>query len=161
MKYSLCHAFYKNGASLMKHKFRRSQKLAVWLLLMVFSFSGCTLKATLDTTSDGVTNFLSSTTGKSWWTEDGLVKNGEHARAFVATNYDNLLQEIAKGEGEYLQAFGTVLGVPAHQQAPFQRLVQARYPTLAEIPIFQGEDQLNSFIGQVQQAWDRSHSKNL
>lgn len=145
----------------MKHKFRRSQKLAVWLLLMVFSFSGCTLKATLDTTSEGVTNFLSSTSGKSWWTEDGLVKNGEHARVFVATNYDNLIQEIAKGEGEYLQAFGTILGVPVHQQAPFQRLVQARYPMLAEIPVFQGEDQLNRFIGHVQQSWVRSTSKNL
>lgn len=145
----------------MRHKFRQSRKLVGWLLLMVFSFSGCTLKATLDTTSDGVTNFLSSTTGKSWWTEDGLVKNGEHARVFVATNYDNLLQEIAKGEGEYLQAFGTLLGVRTHQQEPFQQMVQARYPTLAEIPIFQGEDQLNSFIGHVQQAWDRSRSKNL
>lgn len=134
----------------MKQHFRTFQNLAVWLLFLLISSSGCTIKATLDTTSDGVTNFLSSTSGKTWWTEDGLVKNGEHARAFVATNYDNLLQEMAQGEGEYLQAFGTILGIPPHQEAPFQRVVQAYYPTLSEIPVSHGDHQLNRFIGQVQ-----------
>lgn len=145
----------------MKLNFRLFQGLAVWLLLILVSSSGCTLKATLDTTSDGVTNVVSSTSGKSWWTEDGLVKSGEHARAFVASNYDNLLQEMAKGQGEYLHAFGAILGVPSHQQAPFQRLVQAHYSALVEIPVFRGEDQLNRFIGHVQQAWVLSSSKIL
>jgi len=141
--------------------FRQFQGPGVWLLLLLVSSSGCTLKATLDTTTDGTTEFLSSTSGKSWWTEEGLVKNGEHARAFVATNYDNLLQEMAQGKGEYLHAFGTILGVPSHQQAPFQHLVQAQYAALAEIPVFHGEDQLNRFISHVQQAWVLSTSKTL
>lgn len=141
--------------------FRQFQGLAVWLCLMLASASGCTLKATLDTTTDGVTNFLSSTTGKSWWTEDGLVKSGEQARAFVAMNSDNLLQEMAQGQGEYLHAFGTILGVPPHQQMSFQRLLQAHYPALAEISISYGDDQLNRFIGHVQQAWVLSTSQNL
>ncbi len=76
-------------------------------------------------------------------------------------NYDNLLQEMAQGQGEYLHAFGTILGVPSHQQAPFQRLIQAQYPALAEIPISQGDDQLNRFIGHVQQAWVLSTSQTL
>jgi hypothetical protein len=134
----------------MKQHFRPFQNLAVWLLFLLISSSGCTIKATLDTTSDGVTNFLSSTTGNSWWTEDGLVKSGEHARVFVATNYDNLLQDMAQGDGEYLQAFGTILGIPSHQEAPFQRVVQTHYPALAEIPVPHGDPQLNRFIGQVQ-----------
>ena len=145
----------------MMPNFRRSHSLAVWLLLVMVSSTGCTLKATLDTTSDGVTNFLSSTSGKSWWTEDGLVKSGEHARVFVASNYDHLLQEMAQGKGEYLHAFGTILGVPSHQQAPFQQLVQTRYPELAEIPVSHGEDQLNRFIGHVQRAWVLSSAKPL
>lgn len=123
--------------------------------------SGCTIKATLDTTSDGVTNFLSSTSGKSWWTEDGFVKRGEHARAFVVTNHDTLLQEIAQGHGEYVQAFGTILGVPSHHHAHFQELLQNEYPVLVEIPILHGDDQLNRFIGHAQQAGIDSASSNL
>jgi hypothetical protein len=141
--------------------FRQFQAFAVCLFLMLSGFSGCTLKATLDTTTDGATNFLSSTTGKSWLTEDGLVKNNEEARAFVAMNYENLLQEMAEGQGEYLYALGTILGVPPHQQAPFQRLIQTQYPRLAEIPVSHGDDQLNRFIGHVQQAWVLSTSQNL
>ncbi|MCA9451520.1 MAG: hypothetical protein KC584_02665, partial [Nitrospira sp.] len=64
------------------------QGLAALGIFLLGISSGCTIKATLDTTSDGVTNFLSSTSGKSWWTEDGLVKHGEHARVFVVTNHD-------------------------------------------------------------------------
>ena len=140
---------------------RNFKGLGVWLLLMVFGSSGCTLKATLDTTSDGVTNFLSSTSGKSWWTEDGLIKSGEHARVFLATNYDNLLQEMAKGEGEYLHAFGTILGVPSHQQLVFQQLTQTYYPALSEIAFSHRDDPLNTFISQIQQAWDTLASRNL
>lgn len=151
----------KNGESQMIGNFLQFPGLVVWMFLLIAGFPGCTLKATLDTTTDGVTNFLSSTTGKSWWTEDGIVKNGEQARAFVAMNSDNLLQEMAKGQGEYLHAFGTILGVLPHQQVSFQQLVQAHYPALAEISISHGDDQLNRFIGHVQQAWVLSTSENL
>ena len=142
----------KTGRVIMIGNFRQFQ-VTVWLFLILANFSGCTLKATLDTTTDGVTNFLSSTTGKIWWTEEGLVKSGEQAKAFVAMNYDNLLQEMTQGQWEYLHAFGTILGVPPHQQPPFQRLVQAHYPALAEISVSHGDDQLNRFIGHVRQAW--------
>ena len=141
--------------------FRTFHGLAVLVVFLLSSSSGCTIKATLDTTTDGTTEFLSSSTGKSWWTEDGLVKHGEHARAFVATNHDTLLQEIAQGHGEYVHAFGTILGVLSHQQAHFQRLIQDQYPALVEIPVSGGDDQLNRFIGHVQQAWVLSTSKNL
>ena len=143
------------------HHFSQFQLILVSLLLIMVGTSGCTLKATLDTTTDGTTEFLSSTTGKSWWTEDGLIKSGEHARVFVATNYDNLLQEMAQGKGEYLHAFGTILGVPPHQQLVFQQLTQACYPALAEITFSHGNEPLNTFISQVQQAWIRSASRKL
>jgi len=144
----------------MQH-FGTGHGLAVLGVFLLSSSSGCTIKATLDTTTDGTTEFLSSSTGKAWWTEDGLVKRGEQARAFVATNQDNLLQEIAQGHGEYVHAFGTILGVPSHQQVRFQRLIQNQYPVLVEIPLALGNDQLNRFIGHVQQTWNRSASSNL
>ncbi|WP_342348039.1 DUF3015 family protein [uncultured Nitrospira sp.] len=141
--------------------FKTFQGLAALGVFLLGIFSGCTFKATLDTTSDATTNVLSSTSGKSWWTEDGLVKRGEHVRAFVAINYDTLLQEIAQGHGEYVQAFGTILGVPSHQQAYFQKLIQNEYPVLVEIPISLGDDHLNRFIAHAQQAGIHSASSNL
>ena len=137
------------------------QGLAALGVFLLGISSGCTFKATLDTTSDTTTNFLSSTSGKSWWTEDGLVKRGEHAKAFVAINYDTLLQEIAQGHGEYVQAFGTILGVPSHQQTHFQELMQNEYPVLVEIPVSLGVDQLNRFIAHAQHAGIHAASSNL
>ena len=50
---------------------------------MIFlTTTACSIKFS----TDGTTDFLSSTTGKTWWTEDGLVKQGEHARVFVFGN---------------------------------------------------------------------------
>lgn len=137
------------------------QGLAALGVFLLASSSGCTIKATIDTLTNGTTEFLSSSTGKSWWTEDGLVKRGEHARAFVAINYDTLLQEIAQGHGEYVHAFGTILEVPADQQAHFQELMQNEYPVLVAIPISLGDDQLNRFIGHAQQAVIHSAPSNL
>ncbi|HNP61479.1 MAG TPA: DUF3015 family protein, partial [Nitrospirales bacterium] len=141
--------------------FKTFQGLAALGVFLLGISSGCSIKATSDTTSDATTNVLSSTSGKSWWTEDGLVKHGEHARAFVAVNYDTLLQEIAQGHGEYVQAFGTILGVQSQQQAHFQELIQNEYPLLVEIPISLGDDQLNRFIAHAQQAGTHAASSNL
>jgi len=71
----------------------------MWLLFLLISSSGCTIKATLDITTDGTTEYLSSTTGKFWWTEDGPVKRGEQVRAFVVTNYDTSFKKLPKGSG--------------------------------------------------------------
>jgi hypothetical protein len=141
--------------------FKTFQGLAALGIFLLGISSGCTIKATIDTLTNGTTEFLSSSTGKSWWTEDGVFKRGQHARAFVATNHDALLQEIAQGHGEYIHAFGTILGVPAHQQAHFQELMQNEYPVLVEISISLGDDQLNRFIGHAQQAGIHSASSNL
>lgn len=130
------------------------RKMVLWALL-VLSMSGCTIKATTDTSTDGTTEFLSSTSGKTWWTEDGLVKQGEQAGAFVSVNYDNLLQDIAKGEGEYLSAFGTILHVPSVDQQTFAIRLQQHYVDLSKINVHQGDIQVKQFINQV--AWVGSH----
>jgi hypothetical protein len=136
-------------------------RLCLILLLILAGLSGCSVKATIKTSSDGTTNFLSSTTGKSWWTENGLVKRSEQAKAFVAINYDTLLQEMAQGHGDYLQAFGTMLGVSSHQQVSFQRMTQAQYPFLAARPVPEGNEQITRFINHVRQVWVRSTAQAL
>ena len=97
---------------------------------LVCTLSGCTIKATLKTVTDGVVNILSSTSGKSWLTEDGLVKTEEKVNVFAAMNFDNLKQDMAKGEGEYLASLGTLLGIPDSQQDEFSTLAKERYQAL-------------------------------
>ncbi len=131
------------------------QMLVVWIVLGL-AMSGCTIKATTDTTTDGTTEFVSSTTGKTWWTEEGLVKQGQHAEAFVFVNYENLLQNIAQGEGEYLLAFGKVLKVPSVQQQMFANRLQRHYADLTNIMVSQGDSHVMKFMNQV--TWVRTHS---
>jgi len=125
-------------------------------LLVILGMGGCTMKATTDTTTDGTTEFVSSTSGKTWWTEEGFVKQGGHARAFVSVNYDNLLRDIAKGEGEYLLAFGTLLKVSSAQQRIFSTQLQRSYSTLSNIAIRSNNLHVNTFINQV--VWLTGHS---
>src|SRR5438105_1490188 len=98
--------------------------------LFVLSLASCTLKATLDTTSDGLTNFLSSTTPGAWFTSEGLVKDQHKVTAFTTLNFQNLKEDMARGQGEYLISLGTLIGVPADYQAEFSALAQAKYPSL-------------------------------
>ena len=84
-------------------------------MAMLFTISGCTVKASTKTLTDGVLNFLSSTSGKSWVTADGLVKDEYKAQAFAAINFENLKQNMAQGQGEYLGSLGNLLGLPKQQ----------------------------------------------
>jgi hypothetical protein len=102
--------------------------LAIALLVL----SACTLKGTTDQVTDTTQNTTVSTSGRSWFTEDGLVRQGEHVNAFAALNYDNLAHDMAFGGGEYLSALGTLLGVPDDQRAAFLTVAQGRYTQLAQ-----------------------------
>lgn len=97
---------------------------------LIGSLGGCTVKATLKTTTDGFVNVLSSTSGKSWWDEDGLVRKEERLNAFVALNYENLKQDMARGQGEYVAALSNLLGVPEGRRAEFSAFTRDRYEVL-------------------------------
>ena len=100
------------------------------VVALTLGLSACTLKATLDTSSDGTTNFLSSTTPGAWFTSEGLVKDQYKVTAFTTLNFQNLKEDMARGQGEYLTSLGTLIGVPADYQAEFFALAQAKYPFL-------------------------------
>ncbi len=100
------------------------------IVALACTLSACTLKATFDTTSDGITNFLSSTTPGAWFTSEGLVKDEYKAIVFVNFNLENLKQDAARGQGEYLHSLGTVLGVKPDDHPQFVAFTQAHYPIL-------------------------------
>ena len=105
--------------------------LLTGMISLLLVSTGCTLKATLDTTSDGTTNFVSSTTPGAWFTQDGLLRPEQKIAAFTAYNQTNLEQDLARGQGEYLTSLGSLLGVPEDRQTAFQSTAQDAYGTLA------------------------------
>jgi hypothetical protein len=102
------------------------------MAIAVLALSACTLKGTTESVTDTTQNTTVSTSGRSWFTNDGLVRQGEHANAFAALNYDNLTHDMAFGGGEYLSSLGTLLGVSDDQRTAFFQLAQSQYAVLAQ-----------------------------
>lgn len=108
----------------------RSPLFLLPVLALLFSLSGCTLKATIKSTTDAFTNFSSSTSAKSWITGEGLLREDHRVTVFVRDNYENLTDELAKGRGEYVASLGILLGVTQEREAAFYAFTQAKYPVL-------------------------------
>ena len=90
----------------------------------------CTLRGTTESVTDTTNNITVSTSGKTWFSPDGLVRDDQKVNAFATLNFDNLRQDMAKGEGEYLVSFSNLLGVPADRRASFFAFAQERYPVV-------------------------------
>ena len=95
--------------------------------LALLSLAACTFRGTTAEISDTTHNTTISTSGRSWFTEDGLVRQGEQVNAFAALNIENLRQDMACASGEYLASLGTLMGVPYDQQPVFFQLAQAQF----------------------------------
>lgn len=104
-----------------------SAKLALALMTLALS-NGCSIKATLNQTTDTTSNVSGTTSSAhSWVSEDGLVKPDYKALALIAASRENMEQNIAAGSGEYLTAVGILLGVAEPHRADFGAAVQRRY----------------------------------
>ncbi|HEU4503554.1 MAG TPA: DUF3015 family protein [Nitrospira sp.] len=79
--------------------------------------SACnTTKATVDTFA----KFTSSTSPGEFINADGVVKESQKARLFLAVVFENLEQDIARGDGEYLTSLGVLLKIPEGEQDEFR-----------------------------------------
>lgn len=97
----------------------------VWASLLCVTISACSVTET-------VKDILSSTTPGDWFSGNGLLKPDQKVNAFVAFNFENLKQDMAKGHGEYLTSLSSLLGVPQERQASFFAYAQSRYPFVTE-----------------------------
>ena len=89
--------------------------------------SACnTTKATVDTFA----KFTSSTSPEEWINADGVIQKSQKARLFAAVAFENLEQDIARGNGEYLTSLGVLLNIPAGEQDEFKARTQGDYPLL-------------------------------
>lgn len=106
----------------------------VWYLLpivaLLFGLSACTIKASTKALTDVFTDFSSSTSGKSWVTAEGLVRDDHKVTVFTTENFENLKHDMAQGQGEYLASLGSLLGVTREREGEFSTFAQDRYLTL-------------------------------
>jgi hypothetical protein len=99
----------------------------VILSSLMLTLAACnTTKATVDTT----VKFTQSTTPGELLSADGTVSRERQALVFTAFNFDNLRDDIARGEGEYLRSLGSLMSVPADRQGHFYAFAQTRYHVL-------------------------------
>src|SRR5262249_13443978 len=89
--------------------------------------SACnTSKATIDTFA----KFTSSTSPGEWINSDGVIQESQKARLFTAVAFENLEQDIARGNGEYLTSLAVLMKVLPGQQVKFMTRSQRNYPLL-------------------------------
>ena len=91
--------------------------------------SACnTSKATADTFA----KFTSSTSPGEWINADGVIQDSQKARLFTAVAFENLEQDIARGQGEYLTSLAVLLKIPPGEQDEFRARAQLTYPLLID-----------------------------
>mgnify|MGYP001357082364 FL=1 len=89
--------------------------------------SACnTSKATVDTFA----KFTSSTSPGDWMNADGVIQESQKARLFAAVAFENLEQDIARGNGEYVRSLAVLMNIPAGEQDEFRSLSQRQYSRL-------------------------------
>jgi hypothetical protein len=102
----------------------------VAVMALTLGLSACTTKGTIKATTDPTTDILSSTSGKTWFTEEGLVREEYKVEAFTALNFENVKQDMAQGHGEYLASLGSLMGVSPAAQPAFFQFTRERYAQL-------------------------------
>lgn len=108
------------------------RQLTVWAIIpmLMLLASGCTIKGTVKQITDTTSNVTGTTSGRTWWNEDGLLHPEHKLTAFLALNEANVEQDLARGRGEYVTSLGTLLGLPDDQQAAFHSKAQANFEAL-------------------------------
>lgn len=100
---------------------------AIVLVSAGFVLTACnTTKATVDTFA----KFTSSTSPEEWINGDGIIEERHKARLFAAVAFENLEQDIARGQGEYLTSLAVLLHISAGEREEFLARAQRTYPLL-------------------------------
>jgi len=90
-------------------------------------------RGTTDATSDltrPTKEFTSSTSPASWFNQDRVLKSEYKLMAFTVWNFENLRENLARGRGEYLDSYATLLGISPMERDAFNVEAQRRYGQL-------------------------------
>jgi hypothetical protein len=103
---------------------------AIAVAACCLAVAACTFRGTTESASDTVKDVTISTSGKTWFTPDGLVRDDQRLTAFVTLNFENLKQQMSQGQGEYVQSLSALLRIREDRRADFASWVQAHYAGL-------------------------------
>ena len=70
--------------------------------------------------------------GTSGCTNDGQVMAARKSEMFVASTFESLSQDMARGQGEHLASLATMMGIPVEHHLAFFSLAQDRYRVVME-----------------------------
>jgi len=100
-----------------------------WAVTKKNSLLSSTVRAYTNST---FSNTIAMTSGTSGCAKHNLVKNKKKADHFIEVNYNDVLVEMAKGKGEYLNSFAATLGCSQKDYESFAKFSQKHYPKLIE-----------------------------
>jgi hypothetical protein len=78
------------------------------------------------------TNAVSVTVGTSGCGYSGIVQSDIPRLNYVRVNYQNLVEDAAKGEGVYMTGFAELMGCSKKATPVFSKTVQEKYENLIE-----------------------------
>ena len=120
-------AFKQRGGEIIRIVTLKGLVVVLVLAGIGFVVSACnTTKATVDTFA----KFTSSTSPEEWINGDGIITDSQKARLFTAVAFENLEQDIARGNGEYLTSLAVLMKVPPGEQEMFRTHTQSNYSLL-------------------------------
>ena len=101
-----------------------------WQVTKKKTFSATTTRGT---TNSVVPNTFGMTSGTIGCEQHGLVKVEQKSLHFADANYENLMTEIAQGQGEYLSGFAATMGCSSAEfssalQSNFSEIVEGKTP---------------------------------
>jgi hypothetical protein len=92
--------------------------------------SGCTLKGTTNEITDTTSNVTGTTSGRTWFNEDGVLDLEHRLIAFMTLNQANVEQDLARGQGEYVTSLGTLLELSNDRQTAFHAKAQGAFEAI-------------------------------
>ena len=106
--------------------------------------SGLAMNVLAATTNGSLgNNTFGMTSGTSGCNADDTVMNDAAEEEFVAVNYENLSTDMAKGQGQYVNALAQMMGCPVAVQGDFARVSKEKYEVLFNSP----DMDANSWLG--------------
>ena len=104
-----------------------SVRCVMSVAVLSVALSACTVTETIGNILGSTKDFFSSTSPGDWFTGDGALKAEHKVIAFVAINFDNVKQDMARGHGEYLNSLSELFGIRDERREAFFAYAQSRY----------------------------------
>ena len=108
---------------------------------LVVAYLGLAVSAcnTTKATADTMVKFVSSTLPGELFTGDGLVEEHHKVSFYTGAVFENLQEDMARGDGQYLVSLGVLLDIAPERQHEWALFTQSQYSGPFRIRPYEGE----------------------